>query len=152
MPQSLVALLHHSSRALRRSIEERTRDKALTSTQWRLLVVLGKRGPMRQARLAEVLDIEPISVSRLINRMVQAGWVERAPDPDDRRACLVHPTARAKASLAGLGDVAQAADEAALTGFSADERATLISLLTRLNDNLNGADTTMPAAPDRARK
>ena len=122
MPQSLVALLHHSSRALRRSIEERTRDKALTS------------------------------VSRLINRMVQAGWVERAPDPDDRRACLVHPTARAKASLAGLGDVAQAADEVALTGFSADERATLISLLTRLNDNLNGADTAMPAAPDRARE
>lgn len=155
LPTSLAGLLHVTSRALSRSIEERTRDRALSSSQWRLLVVLLKQGPMRQVRLAEALGVEPISVSRLVDRMVQSGWVERTADPDDRRAHIVHPTPRATTSLASLGNVAEATADLALADFSPQERADLFAMLRRLNANLcraaeSSADPMPPTGkPDR---
>ena len=155
LPTSLAGLLHVTSRALSRSIEERTRDRALSSSQWRLLVVLLKQGPMRQVRLAEALGVEPISVSRLVDRMVQSGWVERTADPGDRRAHIVHPTPRATASLASLGNVAEATADLALADFSPQERADLFAMLWRLNANLcraaeSPADPMPPTGkPDR---
>lgn len=155
LPTSLAGLLHVTSRALSRSIEERTRDRALSSSQWRLLVVLLKQGPMRQVRLAEALGVEPISVSRLVDRMVQSGWVERTADPEDRRAHIVHPTPRATASLASLGNIAEATADLALADFSPQERADLFAMLRRLNANLcraaeSPADPMPPTGkPDR---
>ncbi|WP_052171782.1 MarR family winged helix-turn-helix transcriptional regulator [Paracoccus sanguinis] len=158
LPTSLAGLLHVTSRALSRSIEERTRDRALSSSQWRLLVVLLKQGPMRQVRLAEALGVEPISVSRLVDRMVQSGWVERTADPDDRRAHIVHPTPRATASLASLGNVAEATADLALADFSPQERADLVAMLRRLRlaerRALSGDRERQPAPgahPDRLR-
>ena len=146
----LTLLMHSASRLLTRRFEERTRDRELTSAQWRLLVMLKKDGAMRQARMAEALDIEPISVSRMIDRMEQSGWVERLPDPDDRRARLVRTTPRARASLERLGDVADAVYAEALHGFTPAEIATLMTLMNRLTDNLSAAreaDADAPAPP-----
>ncbi len=61
----------------------------LSSAQWRLLIHVLKEERVTQARLAERLEIEPISVSRLIDRMEQAGWVMRETDPNDRRVRLI---------------------------------------------------------------
>ena len=57
------------------------------------------------AALAEALDVEPISVSRLVDRMVQAGWVQREAHPQDRRARVIVPTAKAEAAAAGANAV-----------------------------------------------
>lgn len=134
----LTLQMHSAARLLTRRFEERVRDRSLTSAQWRLLVLL-KGGEARQARLAETLDIEPISVSRMLDRMEQSGWVERLPDPEDRRARLVRPTPRASAALARMGDVAEAVYGEALQGFSAAEIEALLRLVGRLATNLSTA-------------
>lgn len=141
----LALTIHHIARRLSRRFEERTRDRALTTAQWRLLVILRRAGEMRQARMAEALGTEPISVSRMIDRMEQSGWVSRTPDPDDRRARIVRPTARAMTSLSRLGDVADAVYAEALAGFSRDEIETLMDLIGRMNLNLAAADEGEPA-------
>jgi MarR family transcriptional regulator for hemolysin len=78
-------LLHDSARLLRRAFERRAAAYGLSSAQWRLLAHVLRHGSIAQARLADLLEVEAISVSRLIDRMEQAGWVTRLPDPQDRR-------------------------------------------------------------------
>lgn len=140
--------LHSATRLLTKRFEERTRDGSLTSAQWRLLVFLKREGQMRQARLAEALDIEPISVSRMIDRMEASGWVERLPDPEDRRARLVRVTPQARDAFAGMGDIADAVYAEALAGFSRSEVEALVSLMNRMVANLSTArESRDEAAP-----
>ena len=70
-------LIHDSARLLRKRFEEKGRAYGLSAAQWRLLVRLVKEEGVAQARLAELLEIEPISVSRLLDRMEEGGWIER---------------------------------------------------------------------------
>lgn len=91
--RTLGFLLHDAARLLRRRFEGRGAEHGLSAAQWRLMVHVVRHGcGVSQARLAEALEIEPISVSRLVDRMEQGGWVERSPDPQDRRVRLIHPT------------------------------------------------------------
>lgn len=138
----LALMMHSASRQLTRRFEDQTRDGSLTSAQWRLLVLLRRDGAIRQARLAEGLEIEPISVSRMVDRMEQSGWVERLPDPNDRRARLVRATPKARASLARFGDVAEGVYADALAGFSPAEVETLMNLVGRMVTNLSTARET----------
>ncbi|MFV0409378.1 MAG: MarR family winged helix-turn-helix transcriptional regulator [Paracoccus sp. (in: a-proteobacteria)] len=146
--RAIGASLHRASRALRQQFEARTRDGALSSTQWLALVLLKKHGPMRQARLAELTGVEPISISRTIDRMQKGGWVTRQPDPDDRRAHLVCPTAQAERSLGGIDAAAQDIFAGAFKGFSAAELRGLADMLGRLNANLGaGSECASAAGP-----
>lgn len=142
-------MLHSAARSLSRRFEMRTRDASLTSAQWRLLVLLKRDGPMRQARLAEALEIEPISVSRMIDRMAAGGWVERMADPDDRRARLVGVTDKARASLSCMGEIADVVYAEALDGFSAAEVEALMVLVARMVTNLSAVRDPSPADDDR---
>ena len=113
----LGLLLHDAARAVRKRFELRTSALGLSSAQWRLLAYLSREGRASQARLADMLEIEPISVSRLIDRMEHAGWVTRAPDPADRRVRIVVATEK---TLTAYGAIKATADEvydAALAGF-----------------------------------
>lgn len=134
--RDLAILLNRGSRALMRRFESRTGDGSLSSTQWLTLVMLYRHGAMRQARLAELLWVEPISVSRTLDRMQRDGWVCRDPDPTDRRAHLVRVTDRAAAALAGFDAAAGDILAEAFAGFDSPDRRTLAALLSRLNDNL----------------
>ncbi len=78
-------LLHDAGRLMRKRFEHHSGRYGLSSAQWRLLVRVFKEEGVAQARLAELLEIEPISVSRLIDRMQGAGWIERRTDMADRR-------------------------------------------------------------------
>jgi len=145
----LALLLRSASRAMTRRFEERTRDRDLTAAQWRLLVYLLGNGPQPQARLAEQLEIEPISVSRLLDRMEQGGWVRRVPDPGDRRVRVVEPTERATASLSKMRGMADEIYAEALEGISDDERAQMMGVLRRLTDNLTRDCDDRDAPTDR---
>lgn len=144
----LAMLLHSAARAVTRRFEERTRDRDLTAAQWRLLVHLHKDGPQPQARLAEQLEIEPISVSRLVDRMEQAGWVRRTSDPQDRRVRVVEPTDRATASMARMRTVADEIYAEALDGLSPEDGARLMAMLRRLIDNLTRDCRDKDTPPD----
>ncbi len=138
---SLGLLLHDASRLIRRRFEARSGEYGLTSAQWRMLLLVCKsEGGAQQSRFAELLDIEPISASRLIDRMEAQGWVNRAPDPNDRRVRRVLPTEKALAAFAHVKTHADAVYAEALNGLSEAQRAELIAALRMIAANLSKAE------------
>ena len=137
---SLGILLHEAARAVRKAFERRVSHHGLSSAQWRMLVVMTKCGEAAtQARLADLLEIEPISVSRLVDRMEASGWVERRTDPQDRRVKLIMPTDRARAVHAEIRAMADEVYGEALAGLTVEQRQALLGGLARVIANLNEA-------------
>lgn len=139
---TLGPLLHDAARLIRRRFEQHTADLGLSSAQWRLLIHVLREERVSQARLAERLEIEPISVSRLLDRMEQAGWIAREADPQDRRVRQIVAT---KAALDIKDSLYRSADEVyaeAMTGLPPALRQSLISTLITLNNNLSVAIAT----------
>ena len=111
-PDQLGILLHDGARLIRRRFEQQAASYGLSSAQWRLLVQVLRTGGSTQARLADRLELEPISVSRLVDRMEQAGWVMRQPDPADRRIKVIVATETTHKLKAEVKAIAHAVREA----------------------------------------
>ena len=99
MSETIGFLLNDTARLFRRAFNARTRDSGITALQWRLVTYLIRHDGIRQGPLAELIEVEPITLSRMIDRLVEAGLVERRADPTDRRAWLLHLTPRAHAMI-----------------------------------------------------
>ncbi|WP_118179300.1 MarR family winged helix-turn-helix transcriptional regulator [Paraburkholderia phosphatilytica] len=108
----------------------------LTRAQCRVLAYLSHFGNVNQARLAEMLEIAPISAGRLLDRMEEGGWVERPANPDDRRERRVTLTQKAEQALGAARRVGDEVAAEALEGFSAEEADQLIDMLRRVRGNL----------------
>ena len=117
--------------------EQRARPVGLSRAQWRALAHLQRSEGVNQSRLAELLELEPISVARLIDRMEQAGFVERRKDPADRRAHRLYLTSRAGPLLQQGRALGDAVRGEAFAGFSESERETVTDLLVRIRSNLS---------------
>ena len=130
-------LLHDSARLLRRIFEQRAAAYGLSSAQWRLLAHVLRHGTIAQARLADLLEVEPISVSRLIDRMEQAGWVTRLPDPQDRRVKMIAPSDHARAMQTQIKAIAANIYTDALAPLTPIEQAALLAGLATLNQTLS---------------
>ncbi len=138
MPKARLAyLLHDASRAVRSRFETHTAEIGLTSSQWRLMSILMREGPLPQARIAELMEIEPISVSRLVDRMEQGNWVERAPSPNDRRVRLVAPTEKAQSTFTDARNAADKVYAESMTGMPEGTYEQLTDILETLINNLN---------------
>ncbi|SAL77731.1 MarR family transcriptional regulator [Caballeronia telluris] len=109
----------------------------LTRAQCRALAYLSHYGEMNQARLADLLEVAPISAGRLLDRMEEGGWIERRFNPGDRRERQVRMTAKAQKALNAARRVGDEIAAEALTGFSAEESEQLIALLARVRSNLS---------------
>jgi DNA-binding MarR family transcriptional regulator len=145
-------LIHDVARLLRNRIDQRAQAVGLTSAQWRVLSVVaraewrGEEAP-NQAALAEQMDLEPITLSRLIDRMEAAKLIERRPDPSDRRAHRIHLQESARPLVAKFRDVASTCLGDALAGVSDEEIDRMTDILTRVRHNLTGkAETVVPFA------
>ncbi len=79
--RTLGFLLHDASRLMRKRVDRRARTLGLTRAQWRVLAQLRRREGINQSALADILEIENITMGRHIDRLEDAGWVERRPDP-----------------------------------------------------------------------
>ena len=97
--RTLGFLVNDIARLLRRNIDRRLQSLRLTQAQWRAIVHLSRNEGMTQAMLAESLEIQPITLTRLIDRMESAGWVERRTHPLDRRAVQLFLTAQSQPIL-----------------------------------------------------
>ncbi len=108
----------------------------------------------RVAELASLLQVQPISLGRLIDRMEAAGWVERRPAPNDRRAIQLYLTPRSGPILDEMTAAAALTREVALSGFDADECEQFFRMLERVKANLAGDDPLATAAelPEAARR
>ncbi|WP_431297907.1 MarR family winged helix-turn-helix transcriptional regulator [Tabrizicola sp. BL-A-41-H6] len=124
--------------------EHRTAAYGLSAAQWRLLGQLLREGPMTQAALAGLVGVEPISVSRLIDRMEQQGWLRREAHPEDRRARIVVATDKAREVAPTVRAIAEVLYDEALAGLDDEERRVLHATLQKITENLQAADAPAP--------
>ncbi len=137
-------LLHDIARLMRKRFDQRARSLGLTRSQWQLLAHLARHEGINQAGLAEILEIEPITVGRLIDRMEEAGWVERRPHPTDRRARLLYMTAKAWPVFDRMRALGEGVREDALSGLSEAKREQLTDTLIAIRSNLSDRSTIAP--------
>lgn len=148
--EKLGLLIHDSARLMRRRFDARASAHGLSSAQWRLLVRVAKEPGIAQARIAELLEIEPISVSRLVDRMEDSGWIERRPDPADRRVRQLFPTDKSMATFGAIKSVAGEVFVEALTGLDREARLALVHGLKVLVGNLSDGEPAAAATTDKA--
>ena len=134
---TLGFLLADVSRLMRRAFQQRLQGSDLTLAQARTLVRISRHQGIRQVELAELLEIQPITLARLIDQLAAAGLVERRSDPHDRRAYQLFLTAAAAPQLDAIQRVGEAIRIDALQGFSDDEAAQVMVTLRRVRDNLS---------------
>lgn len=137
MTDSLGFLISDVSRLLRKRFDERARLIGVTRQQWRTLSVLKRHEGSNQGMLAELLEVEPITLGRMIDRLEEAGWVERRSDPGDRRVWRIHLTDAAQPILLQLKSIADALFIDAAEGIDPDDQARLHALLEQLRSNLS---------------
>jgi DNA-binding MarR family transcriptional regulator len=125
-----------TAHALRRAFDRRASALGVTRAQWRVLAWLGREDGMRQVDLADGLDVEPITLCRMIDRLAEAGLVERRPDEEDRRAWRIHLTASALPVIEKLRALAAEFLDEALDGVSEAEQAKTRDVLARVRSNL----------------
>ena len=145
--ERLGFLIHDAARLMRKRFETLAAGYGLSAAQWRLMVRLVKEEGVAQARLAELLEIEPISVSRLLDRMEESGWVERRQDAGDRRVRMIFPTEKSRKTFGEVKGVAVEVYEEALAGLSLEERRVTIQGLSRIVENLSGAEAPAETQP-----
>ncbi len=134
---SLGFLLHDVARQMRSRFDIRARALGVTRQQWRVLLTLAREGEGRsQAELADALDVERITLCRMIDRLADAGLVERRPDPGDRRVRRIHLLPPARAIVDRLTDLAAVLEEEGLALLSPADRTILLRSLYLLRDGL----------------
>lgn len=118
---------------------------ALTPSRTHLLWVVHQQGPSTQQSLARALDVSPRNVTGLVDALAGAGYVERRPHPDDRRATLVTLTAVGVEAMARMERERGEAADALVAGLSSSELAELDRQLGRLAERLHTMiDTPAP--------
>lgn len=129
-------LLADNSRLARRAFDERVRADGVTGPQARLLLMLQRTPGENQGYYADQLDVEPITLCRMVDRLEEAGLVERRPDPNDRRARRLHLTDKSRQKLARLRERLEGLVDEILVGLSPAEREEFRRLLTVVRSNL----------------
>ncbi len=137
---SIGVLISDSARLLRRRFDARARRIGVSRAQWQVLFALSRSEGINQAALAERLEVETITVGRMVDRLAEAGLVERRPDPADRRAWRLFLCPRAHPILAELQAVAAEVRAEMLAGLAPDEQAQLQMLLTQVRANLSARE------------
>lgn len=139
--QSVGFLVADIARMLRRNFIRRAQGLGLSQAQWQALAHLSIREGVNQATLAESLEVQPITLARLIDRLEQGGLVERRPDPEDRRAFRLYLTAVAQPLLAKMWTLAAETRTEAMAGLPDEAVTALIETLRHMKRNLLDAES-----------
>jgi MarR family transcriptional regulator, transcriptional regulator for hemolysin len=141
--------LNDVARMLRTYADHKAAQFGITRAQWVVLVRLDRSEGLKQSELADVLDLQPISLTRLLDRLCESGLIERRPDPVDRRAKRLFLTAAAHPLLEKLGDLGEELMATALAGVERDSVERMVAQLSIVKENLRQAIAQRPA-PDAA--
>lgn len=133
--ETLPFEIGETAHALRKAFDRRAVGLGVTRAQWKVLFRLTRQPGLRQIELADMLDIEPITLTRIIDRLQEAGLVERIADPKDRRAWRLHVTAQAQPLVEKLRGVADEMIADAFAGIDAKEIEITRQVLARVRDN-----------------
>lgn len=139
-------LMNDVTLLFRKHFDRRAVKFGLTRAQWRATKMLYHREGLRQNELAEMLEMEPIAVGRVIDRLQAAGFVERRADPRDRRAWRLYVTDQAHDVVDDMERIARELRGEASRGISYDEMKQCLAVMERIKTNLQALDAELPAA------
>jgi len=128
--------LNDVARMLRTYGDSKARQFGITRAQWVVLVRLDRFEGLKQSELAEMLDLKPITLTRLLDRLCGAGLIERRSDPNDRRAKRLHLTAAARPLLERLGDLGDELMATAFAGVDREHVEQMVAQLAIMKENL----------------
>lgn len=149
MEDSIGPILADVSRLIRRRFDQRARNIGVTRPQWLVLTMLRRHEGSNQGRLAELMDVEPITLCRMVDRLQEADLVERRRDPADRRAWLLFLTPKARNLLETLRPLGKAVMDSALEGITQAEQDALRHTLKRIRQNVSrSADNPADGDPE----
>jgi DNA-binding MarR family transcriptional regulator len=133
--ETLPFEIGETAHALRKAFDRRAVGLGVTRAQWKVLFRLERQPGLRQIELADMLDIEPITLSRIVDRLEEGGLVERVADPADRRAWRLHVTARAQPLIEKLRLVADEMTADAFAGIDPKRIEIARQVLGRIREN-----------------
>lgn len=129
-------VLHDVGRLMRKRFEQQAAHLGFTRSQWLVLLHLAKNEGIHQAGLAEILEVEPITLVRILDKLEGRGLIERRQHPTDRRLWLLYLDPKARPSLEPLHEIGEATRAEALAGLSDADRAALLRMLGAVKANL----------------
>ncbi|MCC2602883.1 MarR family winged helix-turn-helix transcriptional regulator [Sphingopyxis yananensis] len=144
MSEHIGFLLNDTARLYRRAFNARSREDGCTALQWRLMMYIRREPGIRQGPVAELIEVEPITLSRMVDRLQESGLVERRHDPSDRRAWLLYLTPQAEKLMQGIRHMIDDLESMAMDGLTAPEQAELKRLVAKVQSNLSNR-TACPA-------
>lgn len=133
---SIAFLLSDTSRVLRKRFDAQARSLGVSRAQWQALFALSRNEGINQTGLADYLEVETITLCRMVDRLEEAGLVERRADPADRRAWRLHLTDKARPLLDKLRAVGEEVVAEGLSGIDPDRLALVMETLGQIRGNL----------------
>ncbi len=134
-------LVRDVSRLFVAVFERSARELGLTLPQCKVLGHLARNEGISQARLAELSDTDPMTLVRILDRMQQDRWIERRPDPADRRAHRLYLSETVRPVLNRMWNIADQVRDDALVSLNTTEREQLMGMLERLHGTLSALAT-----------
>src|SRR4051812_20108897 len=128
-----------AARLIRTYADQLGAQYGITRAQWAVMARLERNEGLNQAELAEILDLQPITLTRLLDRLSDSGLIERRPDPDDRRANRLFLTAGARPLLQRLANLSEELMATALAGIDRGTIAMMMPHLSTMKENLRQA-------------
>jgi len=150
--QHIAFVISDVARLYRRRFDERTRSFGITGPQMRAVIAIMRFPGINQGALADRLDVEPITTCRMVDRLEQAGLVERRRDPQDRRAWQLFLTDAAEPIAEKLQAIGQTVLNESLDGVAAGDRAAVMTILGSIRDNLTSAGQANAALAQGGRR
>ena len=132
--ETILPEIGETAHALRKAFGRRAASIGVTGAQWKVLFKLTLKPGLRQTDLADLLDIEPITLTRIIDRLQEAGLVERTPDPTDRRAWRLHVTEKAQPVVGKLRAIADEMTADAFAGIDPNDIAVTRRVLAQVRE------------------
>jgi MarR family transcriptional regulator, transcriptional regulator for hemolysin len=129
-------ILNDVARLLRTYADYKASQFGMTRAQWAVLVRVDRSEGLNQSELADTLDLQPITLTRLLDKLCDSGLIERRPDPDDRRAKRLFLTAAARPLLQQLGILGEETMASALEGVTPQNVEQMIGQLAVVKENL----------------
>jgi len=137
-------------RDIARYMQGRARAAGYTHEQWRAMWYLASNEGITQASLADLLEIQPISLTRTLDRMAAAGLIERRPDPHDRRAQQLFLTPQAEPIIDMLRQELETLQQRATCGMSSEQQTEIVALLRQVRANFRKDDATIETPAKKA--
>src|SRR5689334_11705426 len=144
--ETLPFEIGETAHSLRKAFDRLAVGLGVTRAQWKVLFKLTRTPGLRQVELADMLDLEPITLCRIVDRLEEGGLVERVRDPDDRRAWRLHVTARAQPLIDKLQMVGAELVDQAFSGIHPEDIEITRKVLARVRENAGRATVTNRAS------